>query len=144
MFKKLPFEFTSTPWINIPFKTHALQSVPFCSDRTGSLDPVSHIDIPHNWVTCYYYAKYTLSVSWAFRSALGVEQLFPLCTLLHCLCLAWMELKGNRLAAPVFAQPNLQFTVIKSFNTVIIFLARPVFMVSDMEWAWLTAAWLKQ
>lgn len=37
------------------------------------------------------------------------------------------------LAAPVFALFNLQFTVIKSFNTVIILLARPMFMVSDME-----------
>lgn len=54
--------------------------------------------------------------------------------------LAWTRLKARCVAPPVFTLGDLQFTVIKSFNTVIIFLARAVLAGSDGERSWLTAA----
>lgn len=54
--------------------------------------------------------------------------------------LAWTQLKARCVAPPVFTLHGLQFTVIKSFNTAIISLARAVLAGSDGERSWLTAA----
>lgn len=62
----------------------------------------------------------------------------PCCSALF--LLAWTQLKARCVAPPVFTLRNLQFTVIKSFNTVIIFLARAALAVSDTERSRLTAA----
>lgn len=56
------------------------------------------------------------------------------------LLLAWTQLKARCVAPPVFTLHDLQFTVIKSFNTVIIFLARAMLAGSDGERSRLTAA----